>query len=431
MYAQFALGNCYATGKGVETDCAQAAEWYRRSSEQGCDVAQYCLGSLYYLGCGVEQNYVEAVVWIRIAAEQGEVQAQMRLGNCYSEGLGIKQDDAKASYWFRKAAEQGNMYAQFALGNCYATGKGVETDCAQAGLWYRRSAEQGYDIAQYCLGSLYYLGCGVEQNYVEAVVWIRKAAEQGEVQAQMRLGNCYIEGLGIKQDDVQASYWFRKAAEQGYVNAHVEAVSPHVKPTDARLSGESKRKPKTALIFMLLVAMGIAFAAKVVIDNRARAAYNIYIDYLGLLGDFSVQGVAYAQYQHDLTRLVWTNTLLAKSDPETNRYVAPKGVYVGDYRVALSNLNNDPFMKDIALGIELQREVIEAIWMEIQDVPVGLEECYEAASKLYDVYIGYAELALSPSGSLFSYSERMSSYYDDFIKYSVLLGEATPDKIPN
>ena len=45
--AQFELGFCYANGKGVEQDQAEAVSWYRKAAEQG-DVRRL---RLWRIGC--------------------------------------------------------------------------------------------------------------------------------------------------------------------------------------------------------------------------------------------------------------------------------------------------------------------------------------------------------------------------------------------
>ncbi len=70
------LGDCYADGKGVAQNEAEAVRWYRKAAEQNHAEAQYWLGACYADGEGVTQNDAEAVKWYRAAAEQGHAKAQ-------------------------------------------------------------------------------------------------------------------------------------------------------------------------------------------------------------------------------------------------------------------------------------------------------------------------------------------------------------------
>jgi TPR repeat protein len=153
--AQNFIGDCFASGLGVELDLVQAAMWFQKAAGQGVAVAEYNLGVLYQNGDGVKQDFKQAAAWFQKAAEQGIAQAQYPLGQMYYRGRGVKKDLPKAIAWFRKAAaaEQGVLknkcYARYlsaaecTLGYIYAKGEGVKQDSVQAARWYRKAAERG------------------------------------------------------------------------------------------------------------------------------------------------------------------------------------------------------------------------------------------------------------------------------------------------
>ena len=110
--------------------------------------AQYALGNAYRNGKGVEQDYVEAVSWYRLAAEQGHAFAQFALGLAYNYGEGVEKDYATAAKWYRPAAEQGLYYAQYFLGCAYRNGEGVEQDFVETVKWLQIAAEQTDEDAE-------------------------------------------------------------------------------------------------------------------------------------------------------------------------------------------------------------------------------------------------------------------------------------------
>jgi TPR repeat protein len=61
----------YDYGRGVPQDFKMAVRWYRRSAEQGNDLAQRRLGLLYERGDGVPQDYVQAYKWYKLGAANG------------------------------------------------------------------------------------------------------------------------------------------------------------------------------------------------------------------------------------------------------------------------------------------------------------------------------------------------------------------------
>ena len=180
----------YLDNEGYNT---YAASWYLEAASQGHADAQYELGCCYAEGKGVAQDYAEAVVWWHKAAEHCVAMAQSELGYCYAEGKGVEQDYTVAASWWSFAAENGIAEAQYELGCCYAEGRGGEQDCAQAAYWWSEAAEQGMPQAQYELGRCYAEGIGVTQNFNEAAYWWSVAAEQGVAAAQYELGRIYAD----------------------------------------------------------------------------------------------------------------------------------------------------------------------------------------------------------------------------------------------
>lgn len=86
--------------------CAQDfdIEEFKAKAEAGDVIAQNNLGVCYATGRGVAQNAAEAVKWWRQAAEQGHVLSQMNLGVCYEEGDGVDPDLSQAYIWYAIAA---------------------------------------------------------------------------------------------------------------------------------------------------------------------------------------------------------------------------------------------------------------------------------------------------------------------------------------
>jgi TPR repeat protein len=103
--AQVAVGECYAEGKGVAHDYAQAAEWYRKAANKGDISGELHIAGLYRDGGkNFPRDMVRAAEWYRKAAEQGDVSAQGTMGTLYSMGQGVQQNYAEAYYWLDLAA---------------------------------------------------------------------------------------------------------------------------------------------------------------------------------------------------------------------------------------------------------------------------------------------------------------------------------------
>jgi TPR repeat protein len=221
VLAEFELGHFVNIGIGGDVDNKKtAAEWFRRSSDQGYAIAQYQLATCYYSGTGVTKNKVKAVALYRLAADQGYARAQFDVGAFFTSGKGVVKDPVQAAVWCQRAADQGHAEAQRTLAACFKNGFGVDKDVVQAAAWYRRAAEQGDAKAQNSLGLCYFEGKGVDKDPVQAAVWYARAAEQGFAVAQYNLGINFYCGTGVAKDFVQAVKWLTLAAAQNYASAH-------------------------------------------------------------------------------------------------------------------------------------------------------------------------------------------------------------------
>jgi len=111
--AQYYLGNCYYTGKGVDKDPAEAANWYRKAAGQGHPAAQYALGFCYAHGAGVKQSHSMALMWYKKAAEAGHTAAINSVAWHYAYGgaAGVKRNKEEAIRLFLINANKGDQYA--------------------------------------------------------------------------------------------------------------------------------------------------------------------------------------------------------------------------------------------------------------------------------------------------------------------------------
>jgi uncharacterized protein len=142
----------------------------------GNPVDEWFVGLAYEKGDGVPQDYTKAAEWYRKSAEQGNVRGQTLLAALYENGQGVPKDYAESASWYRKAADQGNISSCWFLGSFYQFGKGVAKDPTQAAFWYRKDAESGDPDSEDSLGLLYEEGRGVPQDFSEAYFWTSLAA---------------------------------------------------------------------------------------------------------------------------------------------------------------------------------------------------------------------------------------------------------------
>ncbi len=152
-------GKSLANSGGAQEDLNQACDYYEKG------------------------DFNQAAQWFRKSAEQGSAQAQSNLGVMYADGDGVDKNMDEAIKWLKKAAEQGYAEYQHNLGVMYVSGEDIDQNFDEAFKWLSKSAEQNYADAQHLLGVLYIRGDGVDKNIEQAIEWLRKSAEQGHVEA--------------------------------------------------------------------------------------------------------------------------------------------------------------------------------------------------------------------------------------------------------
>ncbi|MCD8303844.1 MAG: sel1 repeat family protein [Prevotellaceae bacterium] len=195
--ARLALGVCYFTGRAVEKDYKQAAEYMADAANEGNRLCQMLVAICRGDGLGDGRDYAEVLEWLK-THEGSNPLCQYLLGLYYENCTSLDNRYREALRWYRKLA------GTFQLSVC---GKDYPAD-------FRRGAENGEAKAQYCLGLSYEIGDGVGRDFEEAAKWYRKAAEQGLPDAQLQLGDCYFLGLGVRQNLKEAARWYGQVEGQ-------------------------------------------------------------------------------------------------------------------------------------------------------------------------------------------------------------------------
>lgn len=123
-----------------ETLAALTAE-----AENGDAAAQFALGNHYLNGEGLEQDNFEALRWFTLAAENGNANAQYNIAVMYLNGVGVVRDRTQAVSWFVRAAENGDPPSQYTLAVLLFNGQlGVPRNVPQAYKWFTLAGAAGH-----------------------------------------------------------------------------------------------------------------------------------------------------------------------------------------------------------------------------------------------------------------------------------------------
>ena len=191
----------------------------------------------------------------------------------------------------------------------------------------------------------------------------------------------------------------------------IQEPQPHGTPPVPR---KSKRPIIIAACVIFLVAVVGIFVSFQQKQSSDRAEY---IASLNELRTQAIRGGSIAEKMCNLTKQVWYNTIYKERDSVTDKYTRSGGVFHDDFNTSLSLLYAEDNTATVISGLQANREVVDGIMADLQNPPAEFSACYEAADSLYDAYCGLLDLAISPSGSLKSYSENFSEYDDELLRY--------------
>jgi uncharacterized protein len=172
---------------------AEAAQLFRKISQDGNIVADWYLGHMCHLGLGVPPDEAQSFSYYNRVAEAFDpdeprdtrlrimIDAIVKVGQFYRTGIeaaGVPQNLERATTLFKLAASYGHPEAQYALGLMSLNGKRQKTI---AGLqWLLSAAKKRYTLAEAKLGDLYWEGSFVKQDRTRALMWYILAQEAAQ-----------------------------------------------------------------------------------------------------------------------------------------------------------------------------------------------------------------------------------------------------------
>lgn len=217
----------------------------------------------------------------------------------------------------------------------------------------------------------------------------------------------------------------------GYPFAEQLVQPQPVEATGTNVSAPKAGKRRTALIggsvFVLLAAI-VVISILAQRSRDAKNARNEYIDDLISIRTTMLSGAADAETLCILTHDVWYNTIYEEFDVDTDQYTRNDFGFNDDFNDSLSALYSDEATKSTISEIEANRSKVDALMKRLQNPNEEFSACYDTVDTLYDAYCGLTKLAISPTGSLKSFTETYREHDDNFITYYDKLEAQIPEK---
>lgn len=219
-------------------------------------------------------------------------------------------------------------------------------------------------------------------------------------------------------------YPFSEINQEQSAPQQVEVTSVNLKPNDPKTIKKILLGGAVAVVAIIAIVVAV-FAVN---QHNAETARNEYIENLKLVRAHMLSGGSIAEQMCNLTKSVWYNTIYEERDSATNAYTMTDGKFNEDFNDSLRSLYADSNVVTIVDGLEENRETVSNLMRELQSPPDGLESCYHTVESMYDAYHGLTGLAISPTGSLKTYSEDFRTYDSDFMKYYEKLDTQIPEQ---
>lgn len=130
-----------------------------------------------------------------------------------------------------------------------------------------------------------------------------------------------------------------------------------------------------------------------------------------------LSGAGDAETCGNLIKQVWSNTIYRKSDDETDKYTKEYTkdygygrsiTFVPDFNDALENLFSDEDFSSKIKSIKDGQETVQSSMKALKNPPEEYKDAYEKLTELYDAYLSFTNIVVSPSGSLQTFSENLN-----------------------
>ena len=206
----------------------------------------------------------------------------------------------------------------------------------------------------------------------------------------------------------------------------------------------TKPRKKRVLLIAIICAFALACIGGVIVfsilkhqqeiakqEELERAQEEARTEYIENLNEFTrtaLYGGADAEKICNLTQSVWYDSIYEEYDVETAPYTQTNGKFHDDFNVSLSKLYASSTYQSAVSDIKENRLAVEALYKELLNPEDEFKDCFEEVEALYSAYYDLTKLAISPSGSLKSYSENLSEYDKDFISHYDKLRLLIPEK---
>lgn len=228
------------------------------------------------------------------------------------------------------------------------------------------------------------------------------------------------------------------ASEDSKIGSNIDAVETRKCGNKRRYNGQyaapvKKKKHLSAVVAIAVVCIIVVIASCIAVTKHAKeqAAIEARQAYIETLEDFlitSLVGGAQSEEVCNLTKRVWHDTIFEEYDAETAPYTKTDGKFNDDFNKSLRVLYGSDYILDRIISIETNQGEIEEIYKKLTNPTEEFDKCFEEVEALYSAYYRFTKMAISPTGSLQTYSQNFSDLDSEFMEHYEKLKLLIPDE---
>lgn len=193
-------------------------------------------------------------------------------------------------------------------------------------------------------------------------------------------------------------------------------------PVSVPKSPSSKKIPLKPVIFSCIALFTIILSVFFYNQNQKERVRSEYITNLNDAVSTMLDGASTAESVCNLTKAVWYNTIYEKSDKSTDPYTKISGKYSlysrdfhSSFDTSISKLYASDSIKSDVANITLNRDAVSELMSNLSQPTSEFSTCYTSLLEMYDYYNRFTSLALSPTGSLQTYSDSFRELDSNFV----------------
>lgn len=157
------------------------------------------------------------------------------------------------------------------------------------------------------------------------------------------------------------------------------------------------------------------FSALLLFGCGSKKAEQEYIDNIKAFNETTLEAAVLAEDLCNLTTSVWRNTIFEKDDPDTDPYTKDGKKFNKDFNTSLFLLSSAEEVEAKKATLSDYQNKVKAIYLQLQEPPEKLSNCYVVLDEAYDEFMSLSSLALNPTGSLESYSSAVIKHDTELV----------------